>query len=313
MDTDWLMIATRFGLYFCLILLPGLSAFPLYALQESERSDDAVLSLRRVLSIGAVTGLVLSGFGFLVLMESMTGNPLAEPDWETGRAILSESAIGTAWLVRMVALSAALLALLFCRSNLQRLMMTTLAAAAALSTLVWTGHAGAGEGRLGLLHIASDVLHMFAAAVWLGGIAAFLMLLRPARDEASGNRIVIAHRALEQFSFVGAICVSIIAITGLINGQILVGYANLFDLPGSPYGQLLIAKIMLVGAMILLAAQNRWRLTPSLHEAIAQGETASATAAMRKSLLLEAGAAMAILFLVAWLGTLEPIASVAIA
>ena len=154
---------------------------------------------------------------------------------------------------------------------------------------------------------------MLAAAVWLGGIAAFLLLMRPSPDQMPADHIVIAHRSLEQFSLVGTICVSIIAITGLVNGQILVGFSNVSDLPGSPYGQLLIAKLVLVGLMLLLAAKNRWRLTPSLRAAITQGETALAINTLRKSLMLEAGAAAAILVLVAWLGMLEPTTSMPIA
>lgn len=307
------MVAIRSGLYFCLILLPGLAAFPLYALRRFERNDDAVMPLRGTLAIIAVSSLALSSIGFLVLIASMTGNPIFEPDWETSRAILSESAIGTAWLVRIGALFTVLAALLYCRANARRLAATTLAGAVALSTLVWTGHAGAGEGGLGLLHKSSDVLHMLAAAVWLGGIAAFLLLMRPSPDQMPADHIVIAHRSLEQFSLVGTICVSIIAITGLVNGQILVGFSNVSDLPGSPYGQLLIAKLVLVGLMLLLAAKNRWRLTPSLRAAITQGETALAINTLRKSLMLEAGAAAAILVLVAWLGMLEPTTSMPMA
>src|SRR3546814_10024755 len=64
--------------------------------------------------------------------------------------------------------------------------------------------------------------------------------------------------------------------------------------------------------MLALAAANRWRLTPAL--AAAAGDDAesvdsdpdAALAAMRRSLIIEASAALAILVLVPWFGTLEP-------
>ena len=305
------MIAIRLGLYLSLMVLLGLAAFPLYALRKPERLDDSVLPLRMALTCLAVTGLLLSAIGFLALLASMSGNPLSEPDWQTGRAILFETPIGTAWLIRMVALFAALFAALSSRSNESRIVAVTLAGAVALSSLVWTGHAGASEGVLGLAHKASDILHMLAAAIWLGGIAAFLLLLRAPTDRSSGNRLVIGHRSLEAFSRVGTICVAVIAVTGLINGQILVGYGNLLNLLDSSYGQLLVVKLLLVGVMMLFAANNRWRLTPSLSAALVAGETRPAVASLRSSLLLEGLVAAGILALVAWFGTLEPTASMA--
>jgi putative copper resistance protein D len=76
---------------------------------------------------------------------------------------------------------------------------------------------------------------------------------------------------------------------------------------------LLLAKLALFGLMLALAAANRWRLTPALAAAVAGGDAEdidtdpdAALAAMRRSLIIEALAALAILALVAWFGTLEP-------
>lgn len=121
----------------------------------------------------------------------------------------------------------------------------------------------------------------------------------------------MAARSLDQFSRVGTICVLIITATGLLNGQMIVGMDNLGQSLASPYGQLLFAKLWLFAAMLALAAANRWRLTPKLRAAIASGESDPdrMLAAMRKSLALEAAAALLILALVAWFGTLEPFVS----
>ena len=241
----------------------------------------------------------------------MSGSAIGNPDWQTGRAILVETPIGTAWMVRMAALGLAVLIAIYAKSSQLRLIGVMLAGAAALASLVWTGHAGASEGNLGLVHRVSDILHMLAAAVWLGGIAGFLLLLRAVPEPLSANRLAIAHRSLEEFSRIGAICVSIIAVTGLINAQILVGFDNLTALFGSDYGLLLMLKLLAVALMLLLAANNRWRLTPSLGTALEDDDPRSAAKALRTSLRLEASAAFAILALVAWLGTLEPTASLA--
>ena len=304
------MIVIRLGLFLSLMVLMGLAVFPLYALRGTERLEGKILTLKGALIFWSSAAIILSVLGFLALMAAMMGTSIADIDWEMCRSILFETPIGTAYLIRMAALVAALLAALAInRSDEQRLIAVTVASSIALGTLVWTGHAGATEGPLGSLHKASDILHMLAAAVWLGGIAAFLKLLQAPDDELGGDRLTVAHRTLDSFSRVGTVCIAVIVVTGLINGQILVGLSNITTLFQSTYGQLLVLKLALVGAMLLLGAKNRWRLTPNLGLALSEGSSATAVAALRTSLLLEAGAALVILGLVAWLGTLEPTAS----
>lgn len=305
------MIAIRLGLYLSLMLLMGLAAFPFYALHGEERSEGRILRLKNALIGWSIAAIALSVLGFFALMAAMMGTSIASIDWQTSRSILYETPIGTAWLARITALFAALLAAMTIkRSDNQHLIAVTGASAIALATLVWTGHAGATEGALGVLHIASDILHLFAAAIWLGGIAAFLKMLQQPDDKSNSNRLIIAHQALDSFSQVGTICVVVIVVTGLVNSQLIVGLSNIGSLFDTIYGQLLLFKLFLVTAMLLLAAKNRWRLTPDLRTAIAAGNTVHATSALRTSLLLEGGAAFAILGLVAWLGTLEPVASI---
>jgi len=55
--------------------------------------------------------------------------------------------------------------------------------------------------------------------------------------------------------------------------------------------------------MLALAALNRWRLTPALE----RGTPQQATRHLRLSLTVETIAALAIIGLVAWLGTLDPL------
>lgn len=304
------MIAIRLGLYLSLMVLMGLAVFPLYALRGTERLEGRILTLKSALIFWSSAAIILSVLGFLALMAAMMGTSISGIDWAMCRSILFETPIGTAWLVRMAALVSALLAALAInRSDERWLIAVTVASSIALGTLVWTGHAGAMEGSIGTIHKASDLLHMLAAAVWLGGIAAFLKMLQVADDQIWGDRLTVAHRALDSFSQVGTVCVAVIVVTGLINGQVLVGLPNITALFDSTYGQLLLLKLVLVGFMLVLGAKNRWRLTPNLGLALSEGSVATAVAALRTSLLLEAGAAIVILGLVAWLGMLEPTVS----
>jgi len=177
----------------------------------------------------------------------------------------------------------------------------------AIATLVWTGHAGATEGRTGSLHRLSDIVHMLAAAVWIGGIAAFSWLLFQPLAHQSDAQIRIAHRALEQFSRVGTLAVGLIVLTGIINSLSLMGLPHPYALFASRYGQLLLIKLALFAAMLVLAGANRWRLTPALGAAIANGNPVPALRGLRQSLVLETSTVLTILAVVAWMGTLEPI------
>ncbi len=300
------VILIRFALYADLMVLAGMTAFSLYALSGKERTSD-ILPLKWPASILAALGFVLSGFGMLVLVAEMTGSSVRTVDLEVLREIAGESAIGTAWLVRMAATAiAAAAALAINRSSAARYILLA-STSLAIATLVWTGHAGATEGWAGTAHRLSDMVHMLASAVWIGGIAAFgWLLLRPVTAQ-SGANLAVAHRALDRFSQVGTIAVAAIIFTGIINCLAIVGFPHFTRLPLTDYGKLLIFKLLLFAAMLALDALNRWRLTPALGIGVDNDDPSLAVAGLRRSLIAEGSAALTILALVAWLGTLEPL------
>ena len=302
------VIAIRFALYADLMVLTGMAAFTLYALTATERTSPSLIPLRPIALVLALLGLILSGLGLLVLAAAMMGASLFPVDPIHVRMILFETAIGTAGMVRMLALAIVLAAAL----ALERLptsmrIVVLLASSVAIATLVWTGHAGATEGVSGTIHRLSDIVHMLAASIWVGGIASFAWLLFRPAGQTSATELAITHRALDHFSRVGTLVVGLIVLTGLINSQILIGAANIALIATTPYGQLLLAKLALFGLMLVLAAANRWRLTPGLQASMESGDEAAAAMAMRKSLIAEGAAVLFILALVAWLGTLEPL------
>lgn len=300
------IIAIRFALYADLMVLAGMTAFSIYALTREERAAGLLPLAEPALALSLI-GLLLSGFGMLALVAAMTGTSLWAVDGAVFREIVTQSAIGSAWIVRMAAMAiAALSALALVRSPLIARYWLLASTALAIATLVWTGHAGATERWPGTVHRASDIVHMLAAAVWIGAIAAFSWLLFQPLVRQSATNLRTAHRALEQFSRVGTVAVALIVLTGLINSLILMGLPGPDTLTASPYGQILLAKLGLFAAMMFLAGANRWRLTPALGAALADGDPAPALRNLKRSLVLEATAALAILALVAWLGTMEP-------
>lgn len=305
--SDWSLIGVRFALYFALAALFGLSAFSLYGLRAHERSD--ALALRSWLVGSAMLSLLLS-IGWLVLMaSSMAGTPLWPIDQEAIGGLLTSSAVGAAWKLRVVALVVAAVAAMFAARRGLWLSLVMLASGIAIGTLPWTGHGAMDEGAGGWIHLAADFLHLIASGAWVGALLGLLLLVSRPAAQVDASHLGLTHRALHGFGTVGTIVVATVVVTGLVNAWMLVGISNVAALATTLYGQLLLAKLALFAAMLGLASLNRFRLTPAFEQSIASADHRAALGALRGSLAAETACVVVILGLVAWLGTLAPLAS----
>jgi putative copper resistance protein D len=300
-DIDLINIALRLVLYLDLMLLFGLAAFGLYALRGQERKSGEVLPFARLLASTAIVGVLLSIAGMLCMAWAMSG----VTDWAELQPhvemIVLETDVGSSWSLRILALTLTLVAATQSkRRPSASLWLGTLAGGVALATLAWAGHGAMDEGERRNWHFITDFLHLWAAGAWVGALAAFVLLLRQAE-----HRLSVLSRTLTGFESAGAVIVLIISVTGVMNYLFIVGPSldGLFD---STYGQLLILKLVLFGAMLVFAALNRFHLSPRLEQARQTGEHSIAVAALRRSMVLEFTVAAVILALVAWLGTLSP-------
>lgn len=303
---DVLDIAIRFGLYLTLTLAFGLATFGLLSLPGVERT----LPLRPLLATSSVAGAVFSVAGLLIMAASMAGVPLGALNVATTEAVVTGMATGTAWISRMLGLSVLLTAaILTPRWPRPALSFAAFGSGIALATLAWNGHGAMDDGTIGWLHLGVDIIHLLAAGMWIGALVGLALLLFGRAAKTDRLHLEKTHRALHDFSATGSIVVALIVSTGLINAWLLVGFSGMTALASSLYGQLLLAKVGLFVAMLMLAAANRFRLTPALATAIAHDNHQAAIGALRRSLATETSIAVAVLAIVAVLGTLEPIAS----
>jgi putative copper resistance protein D len=301
------MIGVRLALYGVLGGLFGLSAFALYGLRAGERVH--ALALRPWLVTGALLGLLLSAVALVLLAAAMMGTPPWPIDREAIGMLLDQPGIGTAWKLRMAALAVVAFAAMFATRRGPWLAVVSLASGAALATLAWTGHGAMNEGATGWAHLTADILHLVAAAAWTGALLGLVLLVARPAGRVDALHLALTHRALHGFGTVGTIVVATLAVTGLINAWLLVDPDNVGVLGTTLYGRLLLAKLALFTVMLGLAALNRFRLTPRFEASIAAGDHRGALGALRQSLAVETACIVAILALVAWLGTLEPPAS----
>ena len=293
-------IVVRWALVADLMLLFGV---PLFASYSAPRVEAKTIALfRSVILTAALSGILLSGLGLAILAATMSGVPLVQVDSATLSMLAMQTAVGTAFLVRVGALVAALAFGVASGGRRVILLAVALCGAVALGSLAWSGHGVMDDGRTGTVHLVADIVHLLAAGVWVGALSSLLWLLITAQHDDTAA----AHHALAGFASVGTASVALVLVSGLINSWLLVGPRNILSLGASLYGQLLLVKLVLFAGMVSLAAINRFRLTPALGNALSAGDKRQALRRLRLSLTLESFAAFAILGLVAWLGTLEP-------
>jgi putative copper resistance protein D len=167
----------------------------------------------------------------------------------------------------------------------------------------WTGHAGSTVGETGVLHLAADILHLVAAAIWIGGLVSLVLLFAVTRRDRTDASMSFASDATQAFSSMGIAIVAVIFATGIVNTWILVGSWHALIATG--YGRLLMLKIALFIVMLLFAAANRFWLTPRL-ALPSSAPQFDARRQLARNSMIEFVLALAIFAIVGLLGTLHP-------
>src|SRR6267154_425036 len=192
MDLDGLLIAVRTIHLLSSALVAGALMFASIVAEPAFRSvsdSGPVLADRfrkgaaRLVSF-ALGLAVLSGAAWLVLLARRIGDDpaLAETAW----MLLTQTQFGAVWQLRFGCAMILALLLASMRPGLQQLALHGAAVAGAIfaATLAWSGHGGATAGIAGTVHTAADILHLIAAAAWIGGLVPLVMLLRLAPHAA---------------------------------------------------------------------------------------------------------------------------------
>ena len=197
--------------------------------------------------------LALAGVGELsAYAMRASGEPLST---ELFREALLHTRVGGVWLTRLgfglltaVAITAAV-----------RLGWASLWWAAAgtgsvlLMTLTQLSHAAA-EGRF--LPFLADWVHAMAAAIWMGGLLGFAVVLfsGPLGALAADRQAKLRERSVRRFSKVATAAVVILASTGLY--AILLHVPSLQALVATPYGRALLVKLGLLTFVLAIGAAN---------------------------------------------------------
>jgi len=301
-----IVIGLRFLQFFGAMILMGSSLFFIYGLPSRGPCSAASLQWPRSLLIFSAALLTLCSILGLIAQTGLLAGSFEEGlRLSNLQAAITLMNFGQSAAVR-AAISAVLLAgLLAFSPNRPVWVFCTAGGTAICASLAWMGHGAATEGTAGIVHLLADILHAVAAAAWIGALAGFILLLL---NRSTADLDNILYRSLHRFSGVGSCAVALLVATGLVNSWFLIGPDRLWDAWTTPYGRVLIAKLMAFAGMLVLAALNRYRLTPALGNVLTLGSPPfDALLRLKRSLLLETIGAILVLVLVAWLGTLAPV------
>ena len=288
------LVASRFLHLSALLILLGCSLFPLY----TDRSAKSIVRVRLIVFAAAIAALVTGVFWFAFTTAGMSGSLAAVTNWPALSLVANSTAFGHIWVVRLILLALVLVLFGIAARNRQLWLGATVVSGVAVASIAWAGHGQTGDGSAATGHVVSDVVHLFAAAIWIGALGGLLLMLR------SGATVREIAFALTAFSGLGPSTVALLVISGIVNSLFLIGPpSSLFT---TAYGITLVIKIALFAAMLVFALINRFRLTPRLAMAKDPAAELDALCALKRSIGSETLLALLVMAAVALLGTFPP-------
>ncbi|HXB16631.1 MAG TPA: CopD family protein [Solirubrobacteraceae bacterium] len=274
-------------------------------------------TLGLLLALGTVLGLLVSILGVLLQGASAAGVSL----WSSLKATVLESTLesrfGEVWTARAGVWLLIALALIGARalgvSAVPRLQardapsapervvrppallvaILSLACAYVVITPALAGHPSV-QGPRGVF-FPSDVLHVLAASVWVGGIASLLIAVPAATRRLQGEeRTELLLGTLARFSRVALASVVAIGVTGVV--QAYIDVRSLDALVNTTYGVLVLTKSVLFLGLVTFGWMNRERLIPALRRLVAAGSTPGRAGVLGRRTLRGELALMAVVF-----------------
>ena len=205
---------------------------------------------------------------------------------------------GEAWAIRASAWLVVLILVATAPRRPQRwlIVLASAALAVVVVSLPLAGHADTHSPK-GLL-VPTDVVHVIAAGVWLGGLLALLAVYWPRRGSAPPAQGVTATAA---FSRVAMPAMAALVAAGILQGWIYLG--SLTEIVSGTYGIALLAKVVLVGVIVALATRSR--------RAAAQLASGDGRTRLRRLMEIEVGLAVLVIAATAVLVRAAPPATVA--
>ncbi|MGZ0712265.1 cytochrome c oxidase assembly protein (plasmid) [Coraliomargarita sp. W4R53] len=230
----------------------GVLVTALFTLKAGEREFDLALDTASISA--AIFTIAAAATGFLTFIDAF--NPVINAGPEFGAQLgrfLVDTEVGRTWLITTVA-GAGLTVLTFAVRTWTATLFVTILAVASLVPMGTQGHSGDDADH----HTAMMVMifHIIGAAVWLGGLL-LLVLVRPALKRGPLADVVARYSSIALVAFV------VVAVSGTVRA--VVGLRS-WEALLSPYGAILIVKVVALVALGLFGAWYRRRVIGRLRE-----------------------------------------------
>jgi copper resistance protein D len=224
-------------------------------------------AIQRLAVVSALAAIALLILQFLLEAARMGGELASVMDPEL-QALAFQSAAARALAVRVVGLVVLVIALSL--KNKPGIALITATTGIVLLGFTLMGHTTSHSSRWLLMPLL--LAHLLVVAFWFGALVPLRLAVRYETPQAAGA-------AIDAFSTTATWIVPALFLAGLALAVVLLGS---FTALRSPYGQLLILKIVGFALLMGLASLNKWRLGP----AVAAGDSRGIRN-FRRSLQLE--------------------------
>jgi copper transport protein len=287
--TTWRDDLARWGLFGALALLIGPLVLRLVVL----RGPVPELLERRLHLVGVAAAFLVIDVGiaaFVLRASNALQLPIADLPYGDLQPFAEKTRFGVAFLAMTVGFGvvAALLLVGWVFDRLELRWPALVLSLALVSGLSLSGHQ-ATEPNSSWLSELADWLHLVAASIWVGGVAALAFLVWPLAP------------ALRQRAFLGfaRLAVALVAAMVLAGAYLaLVRLPDLNDLWETQYGRFLLLKLGIVGLALSWGAVHHFFVAPRLE--------AGDDPDLRPSLVGEAAVAFAVLLAAAILTNVSP-------
>ncbi len=271
-------VIARWLLYLGAALLTGGTVFLLVVWQPAvrawieagETTPLPTLPWPALARLGAGVFLFANLLGWWAQAAQAVGGPVPAP-WDPALGtVLFTTRFGALWSARLV-LGLGLAAWLpRSRSTFARFASIVMAGALLLDISLGS-HAAAEASPA--LPILGDWLHMLAASIWVGGLVHFIAGLIALQRMSARPRTKLVAGLIPRFSRLALPTVAFLAATGIYAAVLRVGsWPGLF---GTPYGQTLLAKILIALTMVGVGALNLLVVSPRMRRGATLAEGAS--------------------------------------
>lgn len=223
-----------------------------------------LINLWRLLG-ACIAALVLSSAVLLLARTvEMSGLPITAILPIVPR-VLFKTHYGKIWLVRVVAIAVLCIGWWRGRRHLDSLVISVFMIGA--GPLIGMARSAAGHaadaGDLSIPELM-DWLHLMAVSVWGGGLIVLSTVVLPAVLKLPERRQMLVTDIALRFSALAGIAIGTIIATATYNAWLQV--RSFHALWETPYGQLVIVKILLLFALVILGASNRYISIPLLQQ-----------------------------------------------